>query len=151
MHERIPADSTLATRLASGYYTAPVPLTAYPVPRPIRPDGSVDDAVWEVYLDTREKHSLARREWLAAASERQREVRQEEFRTDLIAALGIQGHRGAMLVEAAEDTAKEWGAQYAHGRDDTDYDDSAPLDDAELQYAADITARFATLNLATMA
>lgn len=145
MHESIPTDTLLATRLASGYYTAEVPLKAYPVPRPIRPDSSVDDAVWEVYLDTREKHSLARREWLAEASERQREVRQEEFRTDLIAALGLQFHHSALaLVLESESVAKERGAAYAGGRD-VDYDLDAPLDWAELNWAADIAARFAAV------
>lgn len=146
MHESIPADSLLATRLKSGYYTAEVPRSAYPVPRPVKPESSTSDSVWETYIDARTEYNNTRRKWLAAASERQREARQEEFRADLIAALGldVQGAKGVTLVEAAEFTAKENGAEYAFGRDD-DYDFDAPLTAAELRYAADIAARFAAL------
>ena len=149
MHESIPTDSNLATRLASGYYTAAPPRDKFTGTKPDKPE-SADEVAWEAYFDLREAFSNARRDWYAAgeaaylaACVAQREDRQKEFRTDLVAALGLQQHPAAFpLVLEAEDVAKESAATYASGRD-VDYDSDAPMNRGDLDYTADIAARFA--------
>lgn len=149
MHESIPTDSNLATRLKSGYYTARLPREVFAEVKPCEP-ATLSQAAWEAYYDAHRAYSEARRAWKLAgepsfvsASVKHRKDRQEEFRTDLLIALGIQDHRdGLALVLAAELTAKGTSEQVADAREES-FDYEWPMDNVGLSQAADIAARFA--------
>lgn len=132
MHESIPVDSLLATRLDSGYYTT-LPESPFPKRAPWVQKGAA------MFANPMSKEE---RDWGEAQVTRL----SEEFRADLIATLRLQNHHaGAAVVAAAEQTAKEWGEAHSSGCEAcaTEYDIEAPLDAEEMKYAADVAARFA--------
>jgi len=129
MHESIPVDSLLATRLESRYYTT-FPTSPFPVR---------ERWVWKGAAVFANPPSKEETDWRKAQTTRL----SDEFRTDLIAALGLQRHHACLaLVLAAEQTAKEWASLYEEA-DSYDCVNSHPSSNDELRYTARVAARFA--------
>ncbi len=148
MHESLPADSLLATRLKSCYYTTALPRDKFTGVKPSEPN-NLDQAEWDTYYEACAVHKAAYHAWrLAGAADhgaacKHLEDRREDFRVDLISAVGLTGHPLATrVVEEAEEIAEEWADRYEQT---CDYEFCETTEGAELEYAADIAARFAAL------
>ncbi len=149
MHKSVPPDSLLATRLASGYYTTALPRDKFTGVKPSEPN-NLDQAEWDAHYEACAAHKAAYNTWKLAgaanhnaACEKHLEDRHDDFRVDLIAAVGLTGHPLATrVVEDAEEIAEEWADRYEQT---CDYEFCETTEGAELEYAVGIAARFAAL------